>query len=110
MVLGDRRIPYDYLVVASGARHGYFGRSEWGPYAPGLKQVEDATEIRRRLLIAFEEAETVENPEERRALLTFVIVGGGPTGVELAGAIAEIARFGMEKEFRISTLPRHVWS
>ncbi len=97
---GIKRIAYDYLVLATGARHSYFGRDEWEPYAPGLKRVEDATEVRRRLLIAFERAETTDDPEERRALLTFAIVGGGPTGVELAGAIAEIARFGMEREFR----------
>jgi putative oxidoreductase len=98
--IGERRLPYDYLVLASGARHSYFGRDDWEPHAPGLKQVEDATEVRRRLLVAFERAENTDDLEERRALLTFAIVGGGPTGVELAGAIAEIARFGMAKEFR----------
>ncbi len=100
VLLQDRRLPYDYLVVATGAAHGYFGHDEWAPYAPGLKRVEDATEIRRRLLFAFERAEATENPEERQSLLTFLVVGGGPTGVELAGAIAELAKFGMEKEFR----------
>jgi putative oxidoreductase len=100
ILIGTQRVAYDYLVLACGARHSYFGRDEWEPYAPGLKQVEDATEVRRRLLTAFERAETTDDFEERRALLTFAIVGGGPTGVELAGAIAEIARFGMEKDFR----------
>jgi len=98
--VGGNRIPYDYLVLATGAAHSYFGRDDWGPYAPGLKRVEDATEVRRRLLTAFERAEACDDPAEREALLTFLIVGGGPTGVELAGAIAELARFGMEKEFR----------
>ncbi len=100
IVLGGQRVPYDYLVLATGASHSYFGRDEWAPYAPGLKQVEDATEVRRRLLLAFERAEGTEDTEERQSLLTFLIVGGGPTGVELAGAIAELAKFGMEKEFR----------
>ncbi|QCO19368.1 DoxX family membrane protein (plasmid) [Azospirillum brasilense] len=95
-----RAVPYDHLVLATGARHGYFGREEWEPVAPGLKKVEDATEIRRRLLLAFEEAENSDAPDERRAFLTFVVVGGGPTGVELAGAIAELARHGLEGEFR----------
>ena len=94
------RIPYDYLVLATGASHSYFGQDAWAPFAPGLKRVEDATEVRRRLLTAFERAETTDDVVERRCLLTFLIVGGGPTGVELAGAIAELARFGMEKEFR----------
>jgi NADH dehydrogenase/putative oxidoreductase len=97
---GDLEVPYDYLVLATGASHSYFGRDEWAPHAPGLKRIEDATEIRRRMLTAFERAEAIEDNAERRALLTFLIVGGGPTGVELAGAIAELARFGMEKDFR----------
>jgi NADH dehydrogenase/putative oxidoreductase len=96
----DREVPYDYLVVATGAAHSYFGKDEWAPFAPGLKRIEDATEIRGRILRAFEQAEATDDAEERRALLTFLIVGGGPTGVELAGAIIELARFGMEKEFR----------
>ena len=100
VMLGDLRVPYDYLVVATGATHSYFGRDEWQVHAPGLKRIEDATEIRRRLLIAFEKAEATEDESERRALLTFLVVGGGPTGVELAGAIADLARLGMEKEFR----------
>jgi NADH dehydrogenase FAD-containing subunit/uncharacterized membrane protein YphA (DoxX/SURF4 family) len=99
VILGARRLPYDYLVLATGASHSYFGRDEWAPFAPGLKRIEDATELRSRLLLAFERAETTEDPVEREALLTFLIVGAGPTGVELAGAIAELARFGMAKEF-----------
>lgn len=95
-----QQVPYDYLVLATGASHSYFGRDEWAPHAPGLKRVEDATEVRRRLLLAFEQAEACDDAREREALLTFLIVGGGPTGVELAGAIAELARLGMDKEFR----------
>jgi len=98
--IGDKLVPYDYLVLATGAAHSYFGKDQWAPYAPGLKRIEDATEIRRRILTAFERAEATDDIEERATLLTFLIVGGGPTGVELAGAIAELARFGMEKEFR----------
>ncbi len=100
VMMQGERIGYDYLVLATGAAHSYFGRDEWAPYAPGLKRVEDATEVRRRLLTAFERAEVSNDPLERASLLTFLVVGGGPTGVELAGAIAELARFGMEKEFR----------
>ena len=98
--VGDQQISYDYLVLATGASHSYFGRDDWAPNAPGLKRIEDATDIRRRMLTAFERAEACEDEDERRSLLTFLIVGGGPTGVELAGAIAELARFGMEKDFR----------
>jgi putative oxidoreductase len=98
--LSTQQLPYDYLVLATGAAHSYFGKDQWAPYAPGLKRIEDATEIRRKLLTAFELAEGTEDAAEREALLTFLIVGGGPTGVELAGAIAELARFGMDKEFR----------
>ncbi|MBN6739606.1 FAD-dependent oxidoreductase [Acidithiobacillus sp. MC6.1] len=97
--IGKQRIPYDYLVLATGASHSYFGRDEWEPYAPGLKTIDDAVEIRRRILSAFERAEAAEDPTERQSLLTFVIVGGGPTGVEMAGDLAELARYGMEKEF-----------
>jgi NADH dehydrogenase/putative oxidoreductase len=98
--VGTKRVPYDYLVLATGASHSYFGRDEWAPFAPGLKRVEDATELRRRLLCAFERAESAESEAERKAQLTFLIVGGGPTGVELAGAIAELAKQGMEQEYR----------
>jgi len=100
VLLDGKEIPYDYLVLATGASHSYFGKDQWAPYAPGLKRVEDATEIRRRILTAFERAEATDDAQEREALLTFLVVGGGPTGVELAGAIAELARFGMDKEFR----------
>jgi NADH dehydrogenase/putative oxidoreductase len=98
--LGTKRVGYDYLVLATGATHGYFGKDAWREHAPGLKRIEDATEIRRRLLVAFEYAEAAEDPADRAALLTFLIVGGGPTGVELAGAIAELTRYGMHKDFR----------
>jgi NADH dehydrogenase/putative oxidoreductase len=100
VILDRRRVVYDYLVLATGARHSYFGRDDWAPFAPGLKSVEDATDIRRRLLLAFEEAENAPADADRAAWLTFIIVGGGPTGVELAGAIAELARHGMAREFR----------
>jgi len=93
-------IQYDTLIVAGGARHSYFGHPEWEAWAPGLKTIEDATEIRRRLLLAFELAEREEDPERRRMLLTFVVVGGGPTGVEMAGQLAEIARHSLRHEFR----------
>ncbi len=96
----DREIPYDYLIVASGARHSYFGKDEWEKLAPGLKSLEDAVEIRRRLLLAFEFADRIQDEAARRAAMTFVIIGGGPTGVELAGAIAEIARFTLAADFR----------
>ncbi|MFN2567562.1 MAG: NAD(P)/FAD-dependent oxidoreductase [Gemmatimonadaceae bacterium] len=95
-----RDVPYDYLIVAAGSRHAYFGHPEWEEYAPGLKSIDDALEIRRRLLLAFERAEKTEDPRERGALLTFVIVGGGPTGVELAGMLPMIARYSLPKEFR----------
>jgi NADH:ubiquinone reductase (H+-translocating) len=91
---------YDYLIVAAGATHAYFGHDDWRPDAPGLKTLEDALEMRRRVLLAFERAERESDPARRRALLTFVIVGGGPTGVELAGALAEIARLSLYKNFR----------
>ena len=100
VVLPDARLPYDYLIVAVGARHAYFGHEEWEPHAPGLKSLEDALEIRRRILLAFERADRETNPERRRALLTFAIVGGGPTGVELSGAIAEISRHVIVDDFR----------
>jgi NADH dehydrogenase len=100
VVLPDARLPYDYLIVALGARHAYFGHEEWEPNAPGLKSLEDALDIRRRILLAFELADRERDPERRRALLTFVIVGGGPTGVELSGAIAEISRHVIVDDFR----------
>ena len=100
VMIGRSSLAYDYLVVATGAQHSYFGKDDWAAYAPGLKTLEDATEIRRRLLTAFERAEGADDPAERAAWMTFVIVGGGPTGVELAGAIAELARHGLDKEFR----------
>ena len=93
-------IEYDRLVLATGARHGYYGHPEWEPYAPGLKTLDDALEVRRRILSAFEEAERTSDPAVLERLLTFVVVGGGPTGVELAGAIAEIARHTLAREFR----------
>jgi NADH dehydrogenase len=93
-------LPYDYLVLATGARHSYFGHDEWEPLAPGLKSLEDAVEIRNRVLLAFEEAEREIIPARREALLTFIVVGGGPTGVELAGAIAEIRNFALKRDFR----------
>jgi NADH dehydrogenase len=93
-------VHYDTLVLATGARHAYFGHDEWEPYAPGLKTLEDATSIRRRILLSFERAERETDAELRAALLTFVIVGGGPTGVELAGAIAELAHHNLPTEYR----------
>ena len=93
-------ISYDYLLLACGSRHSYFGHEEWEPFAPGLKTIEQATEIRRRVLDAFEEAEKEADRQRQRALLTFVIVGGGPTGVELAGAIGEMSRFTLARDFR----------
>ncbi len=93
-------LPYDTLVVATGAKYNYFGHPEWEPLAPALKTIEDATEIRRRVLVAFETAERIEDTEVRRRALTFVIVGAGPTGVEMAGALAEMARYSLEHEFR----------
>jgi NADH dehydrogenase len=91
---------YDYLIIATGAMHAYFGHDAWAKYAPGLKRIEDATEIRRRILTAFERAELSTDPERRRALTTFVVVGGGPTGVEMAGAIADMAQEALPRDFR----------
>jgi NADH dehydrogenase len=93
-------IPYDTLVLATGARHAYFGHDEWEPFAPGLKTLEDATTLRRRILVAFERAERETDPARRAALLTFVIIGAGPTGVELAGTIADLAKDTLPKDFR----------
>src|SRR5215213_10985060 len=98
-VAGDP-IAYDYLVIATGSTHSYFGHDDWAKYAPGLKHIEDATRIRRTLLLAFEQAEVTSDEAERQRLLTFVIVGGGATGVEMAGAIAEVALHTLPKEFR----------
>lgn len=100
VMTGAGDVPYDTLVVATGARHAYFGRDEWEAHAPGLKKIEDATAIRHRLLLAFERAETCSDAALRRALLTFVVIGGGPTGVEMAGAIAELARKALARDFR----------
>src|SRR5207248_3649346 len=97
----DGELPYDYLILATGAQLSYFGHDDWEPWAPGLKSLEDALEIRRRILLAFERAEREADESRRKALLTFVIVGGGPTGVELAGAIAEISRHVMAQDFRV---------
>lgn len=95
-----RELPYDYLIVAPGSRHHYFGHDEWEPYAPGLKAIEDASEIRRRFLLAYEIAEKTDDPREREEYLTFVVIGGGPTGVELSGAIPFIAKRALVAEFR----------
>lgn len=100
VVLTDGELDYDFLIVGAGARHSYFGHEEWEKFAPGLKSLDDALEIRRRMLLAFEIAERTEDDEERRAAMTFVVVGAGPTGVEMAGAIAEIARVTLVKDFR----------
>src|SRR5471032_1687312 len=100
LIDGGESIPYDYLVLASGAAHAYFGHPEWAARAPGLKTLDDALEMRRRVLLAFEAAEPEQDPAQQRRLLTFVIVGGGPTGVELAGALAEIAQQSLRKDFR----------
>ncbi|MCA1444053.1 FAD-dependent oxidoreductase, partial [Ensifer sp. IC4062] len=100
VVTGGRRIPYDYLIVATGARHTYFGNDTWAEHAPGLKTITDATAIRARILSAFERAEVTDDPRLRQKLLTFVVVGGGPTGVELAGAIAELSRRTIVRDFR----------
>jgi NADH dehydrogenase len=97
---GGLELHYDFLIVAAGARHSYFGHSDWESYAPGLKSVEDAIELRRRWLLAFERAERSTDPGERQANMTFVIIGGGPTGVELAGMLPTIARFALPSDFR----------
>ena len=98
--LADGEISYDYLILATGATHAYFGHDEWRGVAPGLKTLEDALEIRRRVLLAYERAEREADPRSRAALLTFVVIGGGPTGVELAGALAEISRQSLARDFR----------
>src|SRR5215471_17191497 len=96
----DQIFQYDYLILATGARHSYFGHNEWERVAPGLKSLEDAVELRRRILLAFEFAEKTTDEAARKAAMTFVIIGGGPTGVEMAGAIAEISRYTLAKDFR----------
>ncbi len=98
--LADGEVPYDHLIIATGSTHAYFGHDEWATLAPGLKTIDDALEIRQRFLLSFEAAEREPDPAVRRAILTFVVIGGGPTGVELAGAMAEIARRAMPTEFR----------
>lgn len=100
VLMGEHRINYDYLVIATGARHSYFGRDEWEQFAPGLKSLEDATELRKRILLAFERAELEEDAPARRRLLTFVVIGAGPTGVEMAGSIAELAHRALASDFR----------
>ncbi|MDP2378802.1 NAD(P)/FAD-dependent oxidoreductase [Reyranella sp.] len=98
--LEEREIPYDQLVLATGSRHAYFGHDEWESVAPGLKKIDDATSIRRRILTAFEHAESTDSHEVRRRFLTFVVIGAGPTGVEMAGAIAELAHVALRHDFR----------
>lgn len=98
--LEDREVAYDTLVLATGSRHAYFGHDEWEDVAPGLKKIDDATGIRRRILMAFEQAEQTDDPEARRRFLTFVVIGAGPTGVEMAGAIAELAHVALRNDFR----------
>jgi NADH:ubiquinone reductase (H+-translocating) len=100
VALGERSLPFDYLIVATGSTHSYFGHDDWQPFAPGLKSIDDATTIRRRILRAFEAAEMETDAAQRERLLRFVIVGAGPTGVELAGTIAELARFTLAADFR----------
>ena len=100
VITSDGPIGYDYLVVAAGARHSYFGNDAWEKLAPGLKSLDDALEIRRRMLMAFEVAEKTKDDAERQAAMTFIVIGGGPTGVEMAGAIAEIARVTLIRDFR----------
>ena len=100
LILADGELSYDYLIVASGATHAYFGHDEWQPLAPGLKTLEDALAIRSRVLLAFEHAERETDAKRREQLLTFVVIGGGPTGVEMAGALAEISRQSLARDFR----------
>lgn len=100
VLLHERSVPYDYLIVATGARHSYFGHDAWEPFAPGLKSIDDAAMLRRKILLAFEAAEIETDPEQRQALLTFVLVGQGQPGVEVAGAIAELARDALASDFR----------
>ncbi|MBV8187234.1 MAG: FAD-dependent oxidoreductase, partial [Alphaproteobacteria bacterium] len=100
VTVDHREVPYDQLVVATGARHSYFGHDEWEPVAPGLKKIDDATYLRRRILTAFEMAEQADDATARERHLTFVVIGAGPTGVEMAGAIAELAHVALRHDFR----------
>ena len=100
VIADTQHIPYDYLIVATGAKHSYFGHDDWQQYAPGLKNLDDATAIRRKILQAFEQAEIANDEEKRKELMTFCVIGGGPTGVELAGSIAELAKKTLAKDFR----------
>src|SRR3954471_18028129 len=100
VIAEEQRFPYDCLIIATGAQHAYFGHDEWAAFAPGLKTIDDATYIRGRILLAFEKAETETDPQERARLLNFIIVGGGATGVEMAGAIAELANRALAEDFR----------
>jgi NADH dehydrogenase len=100
VITQSREVPYDYLIVATGARHAYFGHDDWEVFAPGLKKIDDATAIRTRILSAFEKAEATQDERERKRLLTFVVIGAGPTGVEMAGAIAELAKMEIARDFR----------
>ena len=106
VIAEEHRVAFDTLIVATGAQHGYFGHDDWAGYAPGLKTIDDATYLRRRILLAFEKAEIETDAAERRRLLNFVIVGGGPTGVEMAGAVAELAKRALASDFRAID-PRH---
>ena len=100
VAVGGVEVPYEHLIVATGARHSYFGHDDWEKVAPGLKEIDDATGIRRRILTAFEHAESAATEDKRRRYLTFVVIGGGPTGVEMAGAIAELAKVALRNDFR----------
>jgi len=103
LLASGKRLTFDWLIIATGARHSYFGNDAWAEHAPGIKTIEDATAVRRKVLLALERAETETNPARRSALLTFVVIGGGPTGVEMAGAIAELAHRSVNKDFRSIT-------
>lgn len=103
VMVNGASVPFDYLIVATGARHSYFGKDQWAEHAPGIKTVDDATRVRADILLAFEQAEAENDRERRKALLTFVVIGGGPTGVEMAGAIAELARNSITRDFRSIT-------